>query len=179
MDNPSLYTEEREMNYATDDEYDYESNEVVDELHEKFDDMSMQEKRNFIQKVYTDKQVDRELLRYELKHYSPKVKCQSLEEMVNYTKKTLSRYQWRAGGFYIEDSEWEEHDENSPTFSVKEGEYLFLNSVDKKDAYELSFKKFLLLLEKHLNKATKKFRVKIMLEEKKSITFVYLYLKKN
>lgn len=179
MDNPDNYLYDKEMNYATDDEVDYDEKPLATKIHDSFDKMNITQKKNMLKQIYNLKQIDRELLKFELKHYTPNTKFNTLSEMVDYTKKCLQRYQWKAGGFYIEDSEWEDHDENSTQFSVKKNEYMLLNSVDKKDAYELNLKKFLLLLEKHLDKASDKYKVRSILEEQKSITHLCLYIKEK
>ncbi len=111
------------------------------------DDTDINNMKDIVLKCMTTNQMKKILYKYAMKYHKQHlVEKMSLEEFKEQTKKIIQMYQWKAGGYYIEDSEWnvythtrsyilnkEEYVDQS-TYTIKNNQILFENSVHELNA---------------------------------------------
>ncbi len=103
-------------------------------IHKNFNAMSSDGLKNTVIKCMTEKQIKKIIMEFELRHYRPVSKGDmSLEKFIKKALRVLSRYQCKAGGYYIEDTKWTVHRSNSDDYEVEDYQTLLVNSIDIKD----------------------------------------------
>ena len=71
------------------------------------DDTDINNMKDIVLKCMTANQMKKILYKYAMKYHKQSlVEKMSLEDFKEQTKKIIQMYQWKAGGYYIEDSEW-------------------------------------------------------------------------
>lgn len=105
-------------------------------LHNNFDNMTVEEKKNAYLNILTEKKIFNELLKYELRYLDLNTIINDLPEFSNFMKKYFERYHMKAGGYDFEDSVWTIYDENTVPlknydikYKVKKNEIIFENSI--------------------------------------------------
>lgn len=136
-----------------------EKQKLAKYIHTHYDDMNMEERKEIFLKCLTEKKINKELLEFELRYYVEKHKPMSITEFTKKAKDILNRYQCKAGGFYIEDMDWEVHRSNSEQYDVKDYQVLFVNSIDKIDKNDNENLCYLKRLIKRLNSLSKEIEV--------------------
>lgn len=132
----ALHRFEQTKNYRQNNNYktSEENEELATYLHNNFDKMDEVEMGKMLLKCFGINEIKKNLLRFELIHYSDQNnKDMTLEEFEKKALKIINRYQWKAGGFLIEDCEWIIHKVDSPRYDVKENELVFENTLDISD----------------------------------------------
>lgn len=112
-------------------------------IYDNFDKMNEQEMRIIANKCLEFNRVREIVLSYELKYHkiNNPVKM-TLNEFKKYAKIILNRYQWKAGGYLIEDREWRVYDSKSAKYDIKKNELVFENTrclVDVNDCDTIEF----------------------------------------
>jgi hypothetical protein len=113
-------------NEYNDDKKNKEQNALF--IHDNFDTMNLDDKKTLMNKLITSKQINRFLLRYELKHLklnkldSSKT---SLKEFASFIMSYITRYQGVASGFYIDDKSW--------IIKKTSHSFIFQNTIDTSD----------------------------------------------
>jgi len=153
----------------------------------------------YLAKCMPREEMRRYLLGYEFRHLEPeRMQLETLDEMVKYAEKIIRRYQWKAGGKYIDDEEWMVRkefgyeDENSDDENEEETEteteslicekksntlYL-LNTIPKKYAYHPDTIDFAKNLIRHLETATENFDTSFGMIEKKDTVWMIIEINK-
>ena len=67
---------------------------------------------------------------YELLNYVEKTEINNIDDIIDLLKKTLKKYQYKTGGFDLEDYEWFYANETSNRFAVKPNQRILYNSID-------------------------------------------------
>lgn len=156
------------------------SKEMVDIIHGNMDEIRYDESYAFhiLKKIMPHEKVVKEILQYELLNYSPKEKVNSLEELVKVLKSALYKFQYKVGGFNIEDKDWIVANKDNKRFKVKENQTVLYNSVEKKNCD----KELMWFLEKIVSYAQNfidgdKFNIKYTLKEDDRFRVVWIILR--
>ena len=144
-----LHKLEASRNYGYEDEDEDEDDNInnnkiklANQIYNNFsDNTDMNNMKDIVLKCMTTKQMKKILYGYTMKyHKQPFKETMSLEEFKEQTEKIIEKYQWMGGGYYIEDSEWNvytypmEGSREEPTYTIKDNQILFENSVHKLNA---------------------------------------------
>lgn len=136
------YTESNMIPYAYGNKnrfcYD-KSKDIASLIHDDISQIRNDEGYAFsiLKKIFPREKIVKELLTYELLNYKPKEKVNSLEELIQIAKSALNKFQYRVGGFNIEDSYWISGVHGNHRFKVKENQRILYNSVEKHHDKEL------------------------------------------
>ena len=142
--------EERDKRYFKKNSLDTQN--IAKYIHKNYDRMDEQEKRFLLQKVMTSTKVNNELLKFELKYYQPSPREMTLEEFKKKASRYLRRYQGKAGGFYIEDNDWELYDHTSEKYRLRKNKIVFENTIDIVDSRDNETIKFIKRVVNKLNR---------------------------
>lgn len=84
--------------------------------------------------IFSHEKIAKECLMFNLLNYEPKQdeKICEIDKIVDLCNETLKQYQYKVGGFSIEDEEWFLADSSCKRFKVKENQKILYNSVPKK-----------------------------------------------
>ena len=140
-------------NYGLDhDTKESKIDDLANYLHQNYNNMDEVEKSKIILKCLEPKDINKILLKYEFTHYKivPET-CLTLTEFEKEANKIIARYQWKAGGYLIEDSAWVIHKSDSKKYDVKKYEILFENTLDSSDIGDEETDFFIDRLLDHLN----------------------------
>lgn len=90
--------------------------------------------KEFFDLIFSHEKIAKECLTFNLLNYNPKKeeKTCSVDEIIKLFEKNLKLYQYKVGGFNIEDEEWILADSSCKRFKVKEEQKILYNSVNKK-----------------------------------------------
>jgi hypothetical protein len=118
--------------------FDNTQNEQIIELISKninniLTDKSMA--KEFFDLIFSHEKMAKECLTFNLLNYKPKKeeKISDINKFVKLCEETLKQYQYKIGGFSIEDEEWFLADSSCKRFKVKENQKILYNSVSKKN----------------------------------------------
>lgn len=116
------------------------------------------------------------LLSYELENYqeSP-VEHMSLTDFANKAQQILRRYQCKAGGFNMEDTEWVIHKKDSIEHDVMENEILFVNTIAVCDEEDDELEEYLGNIMRRLNSIAKNITVEIREDHGKRNNYLLLW----
>ena len=110
-----------------------EKQKIAGYIHNQYDTMDLNEIKKIAMQCVSEKKLRQILLEFELQYYVETPAPMSLDVFIKKAKAILDRYQCKAGGYYIEDMEWEIHRFDSTVYEVKDYNVLFVNSIDKTD----------------------------------------------
>lgn len=134
-------------------------------------------------KCLTPIQIKNLLLEYELKNFKQDtIKEMTMDEFIKEAKFLLNRYQGKAGGFSLEDSEWKMYtsdsmlEETHSKHYIKDNEILFVNSVDNCDLNDDKLENYLDLLVDRLNSLANNIKAEIRYDESSGTKPSWLYL---
>lgn len=148
-------------------------------LHENMDKMDEIEMGNYLLKCIGPIEIKKQLLTFEFKNYKYElVDSMSLDEFTKKAIVLINRYQWKAGGYLIEDNEWTVYktDFENSNYNVKKYEVLFENTLDKSDLNDEETYDFINQLLKHLNSLCKNIKVEFKQEIEKRIVKLLLWI---
>jgi len=80
-------------------------------------------------KIVPYEKIIHELLTYDLLTYTSPVKVCSLDQFINIAIFALKKFQYRVGGYDIEDEEWILVDNNNQRFKIKNNNKILYNSI--------------------------------------------------
>ena len=120
--------------YENKDRFKDITNKIVDEVHKKMDKIENDDRYafNILKKIMPHEKVIKEILTYELLNYTPSKKIKTFDQFIDTAISTLHKFQYKVGGFSIEDKDWILNDENSHRFKVKPGTKILYNSTERK-----------------------------------------------
>lgn len=129
-----------------------ENKALAKHIRRNFDTMTPDEMKETVLKCMTEKQIKKILMEFELRQYRPASKGEmSLDKFIKKTLNVLSRYQCRAGGYYIEDMEWTVHRSDSDDYEVEDYQVVLINSIDIKDSEDNETIKYMENIVEYLN----------------------------
>lgn len=142
---------------------------LAEYIKKNYDHMDEKEMRSLVNKCLEINDVKRILLEYELQYYQEKPKEISLEKFIQKAKKILDRYQWKAGGFSMEDNEWIINTKSTDDYHLKEYEIAFENNIYEGELESYEIQTYLGRLVSRLSKLSNDIKIKLR----------YLYDEKN
>ncbi|QKF93781.1 hypothetical protein QKU48_gp0323 [Fadolivirus algeromassiliense] len=156
-----------------------EKEELAKYIHQNYHKMDDIEMKHVVLKCLDQNKIKQLLLSYELDNYKMKSKKNmTFEEFKNEAVKILLRYQNKAGGFLLEDINWEIYDPGSLEYDVKNNEMLFVNTLDKSDIDDEETYYYLKKIVKKLNMIGENFNVELrqLFEEGDKIAKILLWV---
>jgi hypothetical protein len=166
-------------NYGITDEHLDNAEKLADEINSIGDinNIDLQTITDTVMKCLPTKQIKQILLNHELTHYQQQsVPHMSLEEFSGAAKQILDRYQCKAGGFHIEDTNWILHDFKSTDHVIKKHEIMFENSIDKLDAESTEVTSFLTKLHHRLSSVADNIKVDVRYKPSKHDGIVWIVI---
>jgi len=120
--------------------------------------------KNDITKILTAESVTKALLTYEFLNSVPVTQYDTIDDLISETHKILKKYQYKVGGYHIEDSEWfiQTNDTSNNRIKIKSNQTFLVNTISESNAYETEFKWFMNELITHIKKynANPKIRIR-------------------
>ena len=131
--------------------------ELAEYIHTNYNSMDETEMKTIALKCLDMNEIKKILLSFELKNYKHKHLSQkmSLNEFTNEAMILFKRYQSKAGGFLLEDSEWIVYDNTTTKYEVSENELLFENTINTCDIDDDETTRYLDYIVKRLNSFAK------------------------
>jgi len=125
----------------------------------------------------------RECLKYDLINYEPlgTEKTDNIDDLINICINTLKNFQYKVGGYAIEDENWIlNNEQNCKRFRLKKNEHILYNSVGKND-YNCELEEFLKLIENYVKKFTNIIKISQSFhnDERHHITWIYFKFSKR
>lgn len=168
-----LHKKDAMNNYANDSCVP-EQSIVANFLFNNLDKMSDKNKKEYLLKCFNQTDIKRELLRFELKNYTPIPKDLNADNFIKSALALLKRYQWKAGGFYLDDDDWNVYFDNE-NHDDKNYDYIcFENSIDKFDAKDTDTILFLKRIRHILGNISTTAEVSYSMHESKNDDLVYV-----
>lgn len=149
-------------------------------IHENYNKMDVDEMRILVSKILSDKQVKQILLDYELTNYTPIKKHNiSLESFINEFNNVVNKFQWKSGGFNLEDRKWYIYkygDEEHTLEGLKENQILFENSIDVSDSHDVETQNYLNKLMGYLKNISDNIKIDFKVNNKLSKSVLFLQI---
>lgn len=138
--------------------------------------MTQEEKRIYLHKCITPKEMDKIILWHEMKTLRYDGAMMTMEDFVKTAKKILLRYQSKAGGFYFDDIQWKVYTKSSKKYDLYENQIFLENTIHIDYAHNAETTKYLTHLTKIMQSIAKNIKVKLIgyLKERDRI-FVYVF----
>ena len=120
--------------YENKDRFTDRSDKLVDRVHKKMNKIENDDRYafNILKKIMSHEKVMKEILTYELLNYTPCKKIKTFDQFIETAISALRKFQYKVGGFSIEDKDWILNDENSQRFKIKPGTKILYNSTERK-----------------------------------------------
>lgn len=120
--------------YENKDNFKDRSDKLVDRVHKKMDKIENDDRYafNILKKIMPHEKIMKEILIYELLNYTPSKKIKTFDQFIDTAISTLRKFQYKVGGFSIEDKDWILNDENSQRFKVKPNTKILYNSIERR-----------------------------------------------
>ena len=145
-------------------------------IHNNYSTMDEKEMQTILMKCLDVGKIKSLLLQYELENYEEKAKKRlSLSEFKNKAEQIFTRYQCRAGGFLIEDTEWSVHDSKSTHYDVKENELVFENTVNMIDLANDDVDDYLYFIIKRLETIAENIEVELRQQVKHKTVYLLIW----
>jgi hypothetical protein len=129
--NSKLLTYEEKNNFENKND-----EQTIDIIHNNINNIANDKilAKEFFDLIYSHNLIVKECLTFDLLNYKPKncEKINEIDKMVNFCNDTFNKYQYKVGGFSIEDESWFSADSSCKRFKVKENQKILYNSVNKK-----------------------------------------------
>lgn len=112
--------------------------------------------------ITTQEKMEKEILTYHLINYTPKSKITNFDEIIEFTIKMLKRYQYKVGGYDIEDKDWIRINGENNRFVLKKNQVLLYNSIascDLKNETKRFMKYFTEYINRHFTGHPIKFKI--------------------
>jgi len=171
------HEKEEEENYNTITIKKRNNQEIAEEINKKniIKEKEMNKLKDLLIKTSDEKEIKRKLLSFELKNLKPKKKNMKLMEYKKEAKKILEKYQWKAGGYNLDDIEWNIHTIESTEYDVKDNEILLENTIISNNLNE-NEERYLHLITKRLNNISTNIRAKLRYKKTKdSIYYILIW----
>jgi hypothetical protein len=144
---------------------------INDNPHLFYENDNNNEIRSLASKCLTIDECKNILLNYELTYYhNNDDKEMTYDDFVKEVSKILKKYQWKAGGFLIEDKKWKKEIESNGTI-------LFVNTISEVDIESIETKNYLNKIIKRLNNTSKNMEVDLQFKKNKKDKIFYIIIK--
>src|SRR3984957_12003908 len=93
--------------FSNKDSFKNKSNEIINMVHDDMNEILSNDAYAFhiLKKIMPHEKVIKEILTYELLNYSPSKKVDTFDEFIKIATLSLSKFQYKVGGFNIEDKD--------------------------------------------------------------------------
>lgn len=146
-------------------------------INHNWNNMNHSDKSLTLSKCYSEQKLDSELLAYELKHLNMStVDYVGIHEFEKVAKTLLKRYQWKAGGFYIEDIDWISHKKGSK-YVLGKNQLVLENTIDTVDFHSETFTDFMKKIGNKLNNIAQNISVSIKYDISKTDSLTWIIIK--
>jgi hypothetical protein len=110
--------------------------------------------KNDITKILTTESITKALVTYDFLNSVPTTQYDTIDGLINETHKILEKYQYKVGGYHIEDNKWfVQTDETANNrIKIKSNQTFLVNSISESNAYDTEFKWFMNELITHIKK---------------------------
>lgn len=148
----------------------------------QIDKLPRDDKIKILSEIGTDDQIDNILLSYEMDNYEPQeIISEPDSEKIHDLINTLSsRYQYKVGGYCLEDIYWRDSSEMIDKIIKNDKQIVFINSVwiEHFNDYELNnyLKKFVKLINKHFDTTKMLVEYKLFEDDKHDLAWVFLII---
>lgn len=143
------------------------NNDLAEYIYNNYNTMDNYEMKIISSKCMDINEIKKTILAFEFKNYKPEISADiiSLEEFSKKATKIIAKYQGKAGGFLIEDSEWTIHKQDSIKYEIRENELLFENTLSFFDDEDDETEEFLDCLISRLNTIASNIKVHLKFKE--------------
>jgi hypothetical protein len=131
--------------------------------------------KNILLQIFSKEKIEKECLIFDLLNYSSENKVNMVDDSINICIDALKKYQYKAGGYNIEDIEWILCSKNNNRFKVKDDQKILYNSVHKKncDRELIWFLDSILdYVKRHTNSEKIKVKYSMFEDEKNSVCWI-------
>lgn len=105
--------------YQTKNNYT-KNDDIAEYIHFNLDKCDKEELEKMYLQITTKEKLEQECLMYELFNYVPKNKVSEIDELIKITINSLQKFQYKIGGFHLEDYDWICSDSlSNPRFKFK------------------------------------------------------------
>lgn len=146
------------------------SEQLSEYIHNNYSSMDRKEMETVALKLLSDNQLKHTLLKFELENYVPKEINMNKDTFVKTCHSILIRYQSKAGGFKIDDTEWS-------TDTDVEGCVAFLNTVTKPNFVKEETQQYLKSLVNRLNNVATNYDVELKSDIYDGVVWVVIFAK--
>jgi len=145
-----LIKNDNQLNLVSSDDFT-KNNELANLLKKNFNQMNFYQKKEFLNKIITEKQVNRLLLKYEMKNikFDKFDNTITLEQFYKFVLDNIKRYHQKCSGFYIEDNEW--------IVNKSKENIVLINTIDSDDTNDNDTELFTDFIIDKLGKTSDKF----------------------
>lgn len=146
-------------------------------IHDNFDTMDDYEVRHIAYRCLTTNQLKSIVLNHELTHLEyESEEHMSLQTVAQKVIELLQRYQWRAGGYKIEDPQWSLYAHTSKDRHVEENEILLENTIDRDFSMDLETLDFLNKIVRLANQLAHNIYCELRFKDVREDRLSYIYI---
>lgn len=162
--------------YNKQNNYNINDNNIND-IHMNIDNIFNDEKIacDLFTKISSHKKMIRDILTFDMLNYTPVNKLSDIEQIIILCKEILKKYQYKVGGFNIEDDEWILCKESNHRMKLKKNQSILYNSIEKKNCNEETIwflESIMNYMNRSINNQLKKIKYSIVEDEKNCICWI-------
>jgi hypothetical protein len=138
--------------------------------------------RDIYLNIITHEKIKKEILTFELLNYKPDYQIKTIDDLIELFNNIIKKYQYKVGGYNIEDSEWILCDSKNNRFKNKKNQKIIYNSIEKKNCdHELIWflESILEHIQKYINPDLYKIKYSIIEDEKNCICWIIFCFASN
>ena len=159
----------------------FKTNNVIDTQTLLIDNLNRDKMEKILLKCLSDNQIKSLLLQYELQNKCEKNECindiSSIDNFIKQSQVILKRYQHKAGGYLLEDTDWEVHTDMSSKHDLSSNEVWFVNSASKPSVQNKETIRYIKSIVSLLNNICKNIDVSNTFIESKSNNIIWTVIK--
>jgi len=119
--------------------------------------------KNDVTKILTNESITKALLTYDFLNNTPEKQYDTIDDLVNQTHAILEKYQYKVGGYHIEDDKWfvQTDTTDNNRIKIKPSQTFLVNTISESNAYDTEFKWFMNELIVHVKKYNSNPKIRI------------------
>jgi len=179
MESLKQYNISASINNISKEVYDNENKYIINDnitniIHQTFEDNNKEELFNILKKILPQQQIIKLLLEYEMLYYKPEEIINNIITLMNKAKKLLKRYQWKVGGFNIEDPEWTIINKSNNIFILNENDKVLMNTIDPSFSQDSEFLSFIFNITNLIQRYTDKITIRFKIKEYHELSWIFI-----
>jgi hypothetical protein len=120
--------------YGNKNIYNNAEDDIVNSIHNMTElDTNNDLAFDILKKIMPKEKIIKEILTYDILNYMPENKVDSFQQFIDIAINALAKFQWKVGGFNIEDRQWIHVDKDNRRFKIKDNQKVLYNSVEKQN----------------------------------------------